>query len=281
MKSTRPSNVRVCQFRHFRMPPHQRQHIILYSKSKKCQHFFFIFIVFVLLNKKSFLCRGTLVQHYQLLIMRHILKNLYRIILYIVFLRSVAMKIRIGFFTILLCTALIVLEPRIAIAAFISITLHECGHILAARISGIGISEVKMSIYGARLSASDRIFSYKDEIFLCIMGPLVNFLLALFLLPLYKATHSQFILDTTVCSLFLGTLNLMPIKSFDGGRILFSMLNILCPPRSAACIISAVSFFVTFVFWCLSVYLLIVARAGLSAFVFSVSLFFNLFTNRF
>lgn len=191
------------------------------------------------------------------------------------------MKIKVGAFPILLCAVLFIFEPRIALAAVLAIISHEYGHLLAAKICGINIREFRASIYGARLSTEDRLFSYKDEIFLCIMGPTVNFLIALILLPIYKATQGQLILDTAVCSLFLGTLNLMPIKSFDGGRILFSFLNIFCPPRTASTIISLLSFSVTFVFWCLSVYLLIIARTGLSAFVFSVSLFLNLTSGRF
>ena len=191
------------------------------------------------------------------------------------------MKIKIGFFSVLLCATLIVFERQLALAALLSIALHEFGHLAAARISGIQISEFKTSIYGARISASYELFSYKDEIFLCAMGPLMNFILALFLLPIYNATKNQFILNIIASSLFLGALNLLPIKGFDGGRIFLSLLNIFCPQEIASKIISALSFCVIFVLWSISVYLLIVANAGLSAFVFSLSLFSNLFNDRF
>ena len=191
------------------------------------------------------------------------------------------MKIKIGFFSVLLCVTLLVFERQLALAALLSIALHEFGHFAAARICGIQISEFKTGIYGARISASYELFSYKDEIFLCVMGPLVNFILALALLPVYSATKNQFILNVIASSLFLGILNLLPIKGFDGGRIFLSLLNIFCPHEIASKIISAVSFCIIFILWSTSVFLLIVANAGLSAFVFSLSLFSSIFNDRF
>ena len=191
------------------------------------------------------------------------------------------MKIKIGFFSVLLCVTLFVFERQLALATLLSIALHEFGHLAAAKMSGIQISEFKTGIYGARITASYELFSYKDEIFLCIMGPLINFLLALVLLPVYNATENQFALSVIASSLFLGTLNLLPIKGFDGGRIFLSLLNIFCPYRIASGIIYALSLFLIFILWSTSVYLLIVAEAGLSAFVFSLSLFINIFSDKF
>ena len=52
--------------------------------------------------------------------------------------------------------------------------LHECGHLLAARLLHVPISGLQMSFLGARLEVSGRILSYGEEWLLCAAGPFAS-----------------------------------------------------------------------------------------------------------
>ncbi len=187
------------------------------------------------------------------------------------------MKIKVGFFSVLLFLSLFLTHSYFAICALISVILHELGHILAAKICGVNMSFLKISIYGAGLTPSNYRFSYTDEIIIALFGPLTNIVTALLMLPFYSMTSSDLIVYFVSSSLILAFLNLLPVKTFDGGRIVHSLLCIFFYPETSDKILSVISFFFIFVLWSGSIYLMLVFGMGLSSFVFSLSLFSRFF----
>lgn len=186
------------------------------------------------------------------------------------------MKIKIGFFAAALTFALILTHSFEALACFLSAFIHEFGHIAAARISNVRFREMRLSPFGASLVPLTNLGSFSNEIFICAAGPLINLLCALITLltPLRSFEFGQlFILS----SFFLGILNLLPISSFDGGRILFCVIESLFSFKLAKGILCVSSFFLIFSLWTLSLYFLMKATSSLSLFVFSCSLFAKLF----
>lgn len=184
------------------------------------------------------------------------------------------MKLKFGFFSILFVLTLILfpnpLTPAVLLAAF----LHELGHVLAARLCHIPLQSCSVGLFGAGLSPQCGFYSSRQELLLCLSGPLVNLLsgsLSLLLPP------SQPRLDFAAASLFLGFLNLLPVQSFDGGRILLLLLSLRLSPRTSYRLLRLLSFSCLFLLWTLSVYLLLRSASSLSLFVFSLSLFFKLF----
>ena len=186
------------------------------------------------------------------------------------------MKLRIGFFTVFLATSLLIDHTLFSFAAFLAAFIHEAGHILAARLCHIRLRECKVGIYGAGLMPESGLFSYQKEILLCLSGPLFN-LLSAFLCLSVKAVDSHFFQYFIFSSLSMGLLNLLPIRDFDGGRVLYSLLCLKFRPDLARGILHTFSFFCLFFLWCLSVYLLLRASSSLSLFIFSLSLFFKIF----
>lgn len=185
------------------------------------------------------------------------------------------MKIRIGFFAIVLAIALIITHSFEALACFLAAFIHELGHIIAARISDVNFREMRLTPFGASLIPSSTMGSFSDEIFICAAGPAINLLCALLVsfIPASCDLLDLFILS----SLFLGILNLLPISSFDGGRILFSIIEAKSSFLFARKIVYVSSFILIFSLWTLSLYLLIKTASSLSLFVFSCSLFAKLF----
>ena len=182
------------------------------------------------------------------------------------------MKIKISFLAILMLTSLVLTHSYISIAAILAATLHELGHILAARKYNIPLGELRLGILGASLNTSDMLCSYKKEMALAAAGPLTNLFTAALMLSFIKST-SAFTSLFISASLFLGLLNLLPIKDFDGGRILYCLLSEKADPSTASAVIRTLSFICIMALWLLSVYLLLTRSASLSLFIFSLALF--------
>ena len=193
-------------------------------------------------------------------------------------------KIRSGLLLPLLILCLFVSERRIyTLLALSAAALHELGHIFAAKAAKIHLESLSLDLLGARITTKTALCSYRDEILLCAAGPLANFICtaaAIMIRNTFISPDSpawEFFTFFAVSSAALGTLNLLPIESFDGGRILYCIFGSLCGTSAADKILKCLSFISCFLLWSFSVYLIMRAGASLSLFVFSVSLFSRLF----
>ena len=184
-------------------------------------------------------------------------------------------KIKISFFGGLMIAALILTHSYLSLAALLAAAIHECGHILAARVCNIPLYEMKLGIFGASLSASSGLCSYKKEMILAAAGPFFNFLTTALLYPIIKNTGLGELF--LVASLFLGILNLLPVADLDGGRILYCFICQKGSPKVASAVCSVLSFLCVLCLWLLSVYLLLRRSSSLSLFIFSISLFAKIF----
>ena len=188
------------------------------------------------------------------------------------------LKIKIGFLSVLLFAVLAITRPHYFPALLLSVLLHELGHLIGARICNIPMRELRIGIFGAGLTPAELLISYKKEIVLCLGGPLANFL-SVFLLMIFFKSHTTALYGFITSSLALGILNMLPIYSFDGGRICSATLSMLISPKAARAIMNVISFLLIFTFWALSVYLLLRVSSSLSLFVFSAYLFAKIFIN--
>jgi Zn-dependent protease len=144
---------------------------------------------------------------------------------------------------------------------------------------------------GVRLLCEDGDFpSYDAELWVALGGPLGNLignalLVAVFLLTRQHAAHQAI---RALCravlplSLFLGIWNLMPIRGFDGGRILCCLLlrgrqgeRLSFALRGVERLLSVTSATCFLLLWLLSVYLLLRTGRAFSLFWFCVQLFWS------
>lgn len=190
--------------------------------------------------------------------------------------RSQRLGVGITFFGALMLISLFLTHSYLSLAALTAAALHECAHILAARALGVSLGGLRLDIFGASLSLKGDLPSYKREAAVALAGPLFNLLSAALLLPLLPRS-SDFLSLFVSASLFLGVLNLLPVKDLDGGRALFCLLASLLTPRAASAVLGLLSFLVILSLWTLSVYLLLRLGASLSLFVFSSALFCKCF----
>ncbi|MBE6600113.1 MAG: hypothetical protein E7640_02750 [Ruminococcaceae bacterium] len=186
-------------------------------------------------------------------------------------------KIKSGILAPLFLICLFFSERRVyTFIALAAATIHELGHIIAAKARNIELSSLSLDLLGARIGTGTRLNSYFDEIVLCAAGPLTNFFFgaAVLFSPLRTNEYTMFFAASSIA---LGALNLLPIKTFDGGRILTCLLARILGIYISEKIVFALSFVCCFALWCFSVYLLMRVGASLSLFVFSVSLFARIF----
>ena len=187
------------------------------------------------------------------------------------------MKLKIGFFAVLLACTLLLNPSPFSLAALCAALLHELGHIAVAFLCSIRLRECKIGIYGAGLMPDSGLYSYRKECLLCLAGPLFNLLCGTLGALLLWDSDLPFLHAFTLTSFSLGILNLLPIRDFDGGRVLYALLCCRLPPDSAGRLLSGFSFCCVLTLWMLSVYLLLRFSSSLSLFVFSVSLFCRIF----
>ena len=153
--------------------------------------------------------------------------------------------------------------------------LHECGHLLAAKWLRISPEQLRLDFLGARLELSGQMLSYGAEWLLCAAGPLVSLLCAAAGAAFWNvSTYAQMF---SCASLVLGLLNLLPIRTFDGGRMLECTLCRFCGERAAEWGMTVCSFLFLFLLWATAVYFLLRAGDGLSLLCFSMSLFLRFF----
>ncbi len=167
----------------------------------------------------------------------------------------------------------------------LAVILHELGHIAAARTLGVRFRRLRVSRTGLCLITSEAGFSsYDNELICALGGPVAGALSALVaralgsLLPCLLPFVQEFI----PLSLALALLNLLPLRGFDGARILTCFLSChhrhlpSLSPTDAARVVSLLSCLVLLLLWLLSVYLLLRSGSALSLYLFCLQLFRSL-----
>lgn len=162
--------------------------------------------------------------------------------------------------------------------------IHELGHLAAAVACGVRITGMRLDLFGARLELPG-LLSYRQELLVALGGPAANLLTATVLFrawtacgcPVCGASPSlsgwALVLGVLLpASLGLCAVNLLPVASLDGGRILSCLLSLTLGADAARRVLRLLSLFLLTLLWLLSVYALLRAGQFLSLFVFSFSL---------
>lgn len=163
----------------------------------------------------------------------------------------------------------------VCLITVVAAVLHECGHLLAAKLLRIPPRALHLDLLGARIEVDGYLLSYGEEWLLCATGPLVSLLAASASAPLWSAFEAARVFSCA--SLVLGLLNLLPIRTFDGGRMLECLFCRFGNERVAQRCMTLCSYLFLFLLWATAVYFLLRAGDGLSLLCFSMSLFLRFF----
>ena len=119
-----------------------------------------------------------------------------------------------------------------ALALAVSITLHELGHALTARVFGYRTRDITLSLLGGCASLISLPRKASQEFVTAVAGPLVSFAisglawLALAFLPISNPWTANMLAYTFWMNIVLGGFNLLPGFPMDGGRIFRSVARI-------------------------------------------------------
>ncbi len=163
-------------------------------------------------------------------------------------------KIEISPAAVAVLCVLFYLDPQTCFAPFVfAAVLHEVGHLLALLSMGVPIYSLKISCFGAVISAAP--LSDGRQIVCSLAGPAVN--LTLFCFTARFAPHFAAV------NALLAAYNLLPIAPLDGGVALRSALSLFCLPARQRKIGSAVQAVVLTVCAAAALYGTFVVRCGI------------------
>ena len=166
----------------------------------------------------------------------------------------------------------------LAAMSLLAAALHEIGHLVAARVMHIPIGAMRFDLLGARIDVKGRILSYGEEWLLCMSGPLSSLVFSL--IGSFFWSHTKLAIAFSCASLLLGLLNLLPIQTFDGGRMLECALLSFTTPQKTGSILRGCTFLFLWLLWAFSAYLMIKITDGISLFFFTLTLLARFFEGR-
>ena len=169
-------------------------------------------------------------------------------------------------------------KSGIAVMSLLAATLHELGHLAAAGMMKIPLGAMHFDLLGARIDVKGRILSYGEEWLLCMAGPLASLFGSIVGFLFWR--HSTLAIVFSCASLILGLLNLLPIQTFDGGRMLECTLLSFTTPQHTVAILKGCTFLFLWLLWAFSVYLMLKIADGISLFFFTLSLLSRFFDGR-
>lgn len=139
--------------------------------------------------------------------------------------------------------------------------IHECGHLLAGIVLNMKVKRLTLMPMGLSVEFALKTEDYNEKILkankieikrlvVAIAGPLVNLLIMFIVILIGKDTAFNMVIIYS--NLLIALFNLLPIYPLDGGRILKSILSLLCNKQKANIYMNKISniilFIITFVF---------------------------------
>ena len=175
-----------------------------------------------------------------------------------------------GFFLLLFAS------PReYAFAVFTSVLLNEIGHAVMAHLFRGTIKGIRLMPTGIGITLSPAA-SYREEFAVAMAGPLMNLLL-IAIAPLFPPAPSETIRSI---SAVLMAVNLLPIETLDGGRMLFAFLSHTFGENAAKKILSCTTVIILSLLWILSLYIFFYSGVNFMLLLFCAYLFSYLFIKK-
>ena len=106
--------------------------------------------------------------------------------------------------------------------------IHELGHSLVASSLGYKLNKLTLMPFGAVISGDLNGLKSKEQIKIALAGPIINIVIGLFFVALWWLVPEIYAFTDIIveANFSLGFINLLPIHSLDGGRVLLSLLRL-------------------------------------------------------
>ncbi len=141
--------------------------------------------------------------------------------------------------------------PYIGICTILAAIIHELGHIAAAKLISKEFS-LSAVLSGFRIRGN-KLLSYKEEAVIAAAGPLINLIVFLLLFFIFN-NENGYISVFAALNLFTALSNLLPIRGYDGYRILACLFRIFGHSEIPFIFLRCISFLFITLFSFISLY---------------------------
>ena len=126
---------------------------------------------------------------------------------------------------------------------FSCVFIHEMGHITFIKINRLDILSIEILPFGINiLTDKNRLTAYKTDIIIALSGPAANIICSVIILAIIKLNgYNSVLFFAFLTNIIYAGINLFPVKSLDGGRILEFILKIYFPDNLSSIIFSVIS----------------------------------------
>jgi len=126
---------------------------------------------------------------------------------------------------------------------FSCIFIHEMGHVAFIKINRLKISSVEILPFGINIAINqNNLTSYKTDIIIALSGPVANMICAAIIFIIIKFNgYDSILFFSLLTNILYAVINLFPVKSLDGGRIIEIILRMLIPESFSYIIFSVIS----------------------------------------
>ncbi len=170
---------------------------------------------------------------------------------------------------------LIALEgSALALVPFFAALCHEVGHLVTMLVLGVRVNEVELTLFGAEIRTLPMSVGCAAQVAVYASGAAANLVSSAAAFVAFGWTFGTSFF--AACSVSLAALNLLPIRTLDGGCILEMLLSRFVPMH-ADVISDIISRITLFFLWLGAAYLLLVCEGNLSLMLFCVYLFVTLY----
>lgn len=135
-------------------------------------------------------------------------------------------RLQISYTLICLCSICLITNTfKGFVICFISVLIHETGHLIPIAVFGKFPHTIKISLFEINISDDSRNQrTLIQNLVIIFFGPFANFICFLIFYLLYLFCNDIF-LSFSMVNLFLGLFNMLPVLSLDGGQILYLLLS--------------------------------------------------------
>ncbi len=154
----------------------------------------------------------------------------------------------------------------------LSALAHEIGHSLCAERYGYRLNKIMLMPFGAVAKGNIDGLKLKDEIFIALAGPIVNFCIVIFFVAIWWIFPEVYAFTDTVvfANLSLGLINLIPAKSLDGGRVLFALISLKAGDKKANLVVKILAVVFSIIFLGVFVFSILINKINFSALTFGL-----------
>lgn len=189
--------------------------------------------------------------------------------------------VRISLFAVLAFAAAMAADCSVfTVLIFAAAFVHEAGHLVCLKASGVNIYGITILPFGAVIRSDAEKLTYRKEAQAALAGPFAGLCAAAVSGVLFFVFRDPYTLFFAAANLTLSFVNLVPVRTLDGGRALEALAFSRMPFEKAESFAENVSYgafvFLTFA----SLGLLAFTGCNFSLVIFCVCLFISAYGKR-